>query len=106
MNMKLYPDFKFKLWTEKNITRTNFPLTYDMIQSLFEADKYVRYSRLATIADLMRHELMYREGGFYLDTNAYLFNNVFYDWLSYKAVVSNMSPFRNRWFLSMCFFAN
>jgi len=54
----------------------------------------------------MRHELMYREGGFYLDTNAYLFNDVFYEWLSYRAVVANMSPFRNRWFLSMCFFAN
>lgn len=61
---------------------------------------------MATVADVMRHEILYNEGGFYMDTGMYLFNNVFYDWLSYKVVIPTLQPFRHRWIESMCFFAN
>ena len=40
------------------------------------------------MADVMRHELMYNEGGFYMDTSMMLFNDIFKKWLSYKFVVS------------------
>lgn len=60
LNRKLYPNFEHKLWTNENITRENFPLSYDLIQNLFKIDKFTRYSRMATVADVMRHEIMYR----------------------------------------------
>lgn len=47
-----------------------------------------RYSKRATMADVLRHEIMYNEGGFYMDTSMILFNNVFNKWLSYKLVLS------------------
>ena len=54
-NRELYPDFQHKLWKNENITRENFPLSYDLIQTLFEVNKFSRYSKMATVADVMRH---------------------------------------------------
>jgi hypothetical protein len=39
------------------------------MQKLLKFDKKSPYSKLSMVADLMRHEIMYRHGGFYLDTN-------------------------------------
>lgn len=57
------------------------------------------------MADVMRHEILYREGGFYMDTSMMLFGDIFYKWLSYKAVLAAERTFRHRWSQSMCFFA-
>ena len=54
-NMKLYPDFQLKIWGKEDITRENFPLSYDLLQTLYEVDNFTRYSRRATMADVMRH---------------------------------------------------
>lgn len=62
-----------------------------------KVNNFTRYSRMATVADVMRHEILYNEGGFYMDTGIYLFNKVFYDWLSYKVVIPTLQPFRHRW---------
>ena len=39
------------------------------MQKLLKFDKKSPYSKLSMVADLMRYELVYRHGGFYLDTN-------------------------------------
>jgi len=55
INKGLYPNFEHRLWTSKDITRENFPLSYDLIQTLMKADKFTRYSKMASVADVMRH---------------------------------------------------
>lgn len=40
-----------------------------------------------------------------MDTSMMLFNDVFNQWRSYKAVLSAERTFRHRWSQSMCFFA-
>ncbi len=81
-----------------------FPMTYDLLQTVYNMENISRYSKRATMADIMRHELMYHEGGFYLDSSMFLFSNVFYKWLSYKLVLSTERTFRHRWSQSMCIF--
>ena len=61
---------------------------------------------MASVADVMRHEILYQHGGFYMDTSMYLFNDVFKQFLSYKVVIPTLQPFRHRWVESMCLFAN
>ena len=41
-----------------------------------------------------------------MDTSMVLFNNVFYDWLSYQVIIPTMSPLKHRWIQNMCIFAN
>ena len=60
---------------------------------------------MATMADVMRHEIMYYHGGVYMDTSMLLFNKIMYKWLSYKVFLSNEHIFRNRWSQNMCIFA-
>ena len=52
---------------------------------------------MATMADVMRHEIMYYHGGVYMDTSMLLFNRVLYKWLSYKVFLSTEHIFRHRW---------
>lgn len=61
---------------------------------------------MATVADVMRHEIMYREGGFYMDTSMKLFKDVFNQWLSYRVVIPTVEILRHRWYESMCLFGN
>ena len=60
---------------------------------------------MATMADVMRHEIMYYHGGVYMDTSMLLFNRVLYKWLSYKVFLSTEHMFRHRWMQNMCIFA-
>lgn len=102
--MELYPDFEFKLWEKDNITQENFPLSYDLLQNLYNMENISRFSKRATMADIMRHELTYHEGGFYMDATMMLFDNVFYKWLSYKLALATERTYRHRWSQSMCIF--
>ena len=105
-NRELYPDWEHRLWRNEDITRENFPLSYDLIQTLFKVDKFTRFSRMATVADVLRHEILYNYGGFYMDTSMKLFSNVFNEWLSYRVVIPTLDTVRYRWVESMCIFAN
>jgi len=88
LNQELYPDFRFKIWSKANITREAFPLSYELLMNIYSCNKFTRYSKMATMADVMRHELVYNEGGIYMDTSMLLFNRAMYKWLSYKAFLS------------------
>jgi len=55
LNQELYPDFQFKIWSKDNITKTKFPLSYDLLQSIYKMENISRYSKRATMADVLRH---------------------------------------------------
>ena len=61
---KYIPDFKYKLWGNKELNKTNFPLIWKYINKLLKKEKIV----WAKIADLMRLEILYHHGGIYVDT--------------------------------------
>lgn len=54
---RIYPSYQIKLWSEKDITRDNFPRSYDLITNLldFHHNRHSAFSKLATVTDLMRH---------------------------------------------------
>lgn len=55
--------FKYKLWSNSDLTRENFPITYKYIKRLLSKKKVI----YAMIADLMRLEILYHYGGIYVD---------------------------------------
>jgi hypothetical protein len=59
MNRARYPHWEFKIWGEGNITKERFPRSFELLQNIRHLNKDMRYSRLATMADIMRHEVMY-----------------------------------------------
>jgi hypothetical protein len=83
------------VWTNADITRDNFPLTYDLIQTLFEFDRRSPSDKMAMISDIMRLEVLYRHGGFYFDTNYYIFKGeALEDWRTFEEVfVGQLVPF-------------
>ena len=83
--IKYFEGFDIKIWGNKDLTKKNFPITYKYIQKvkklqgkpIFDADghqmfdkdmKPYTYSKWAQITDLMRLEIIYRNGGYYFDT--------------------------------------
>ena len=83
------PQFQIKLWTEKELTKKNFPKTFKYIQKAksFQGKPMVKdysntntihyygkdnniknYSKYTQMTDLMRLEIIYNEGGYYFDT--------------------------------------
>jgi len=59
---------------------------------------------MATMADVYRHELLYNEGGIYMDTSMLVFNSEISKWLSYKFFVPTYNSYRHRWAQAMCIF--
>ena len=103
---KVYPSYEIKLWREENITREAFPNTYEVIQTLLDFNKRSPYNKAAAITDIIRHEILYQEGGFWKDSGVNLLRPIFDKFLTYRAVVGNDMTFRHRWLQGMCFFAN
>jgi mannosyltransferase OCH1-like enzyme len=102
----IYPDYELKLWREENITRENFPLSYDLIMNLIRFNKASPYSKLATVTDIMRHEILFHEGGFWKDAGMNILRPIFDSFLTYKIAIAVDKMFRYRWLQGMCFFAN
>jgi len=120
------PEFEMKLWGNKDLTKKNFPLTYDYIKKAKRyqgkpmredkdlgghilRDKNMKpytHSKWAQITDLMRLEIVYRNGGFYFDTTFEILRPM-YHLLNKKTkfVGCNEVPrFKNVSFLSNSFF--
>ena len=88
------PNYSVRLWNDKDITKANFPQTYPYIQKVkqFQGDKIKEwseqktmyktnkkaytYSKYAQISDLMRYEIVFREGGYYFDANMFLLKDI------------------------------
>ena len=82
---KNFEGFEIKIWGNNDLTKKNFPLTYSYIQKaqklqgkpmfneegkqMFDKNmKPYTYSKWAQITDLMRLEIVCRNGGYYFDT--------------------------------------
>lgn len=91
------PGYTCRQWGDKDITRDNFPKTFDIIQKIKQinntkiksyiyrtSDKTMynthgrpyMYSKYAQISDLMRYEILVREGGYYFDVNMFLVKDI------------------------------
>jgi hypothetical protein len=88
------PGFTLRLWKDKDITKSNFPLTYSYIQKVkqYQGEKIKEYSgqktmyksnkkeytysKYAQISDLMRYEIVYTHGGYYFDANMFLIKDI------------------------------
>ncbi len=70
----------YKLWTQNDFTKKNFPNVWDYCQLAIKAGEKYKQSRWAQVVDLCRYELLCRFGGAYLDTNFFanvkLFNAI------------------------------
>jgi len=88
--------WEYKLWTDKDITKKNFPLTYNIIQDIIQVgiDDNKINKKFAQVADLMRLEILFRNGGVYIDTTAECLKNfdTLFDNEDYTFIVSNEDP--------------
>lgn len=122
---KFLPEFEIKLWGNKDLTKKNFPLTFDYIKKAKkrqgkpikdengkimysdpELTKPITYSKWAQITDLMRLEIVYTHGGFYFDTTFEILKPL-YNLLNkkYKFIGCNEIPrFEDNYDLSNSFF--
>ena len=57
---RMYPAYEVKVWREDNVTRELFPNTFDRIQTLLSFNKRSPFNKLASVTDIMRHEILYR----------------------------------------------
>lgn len=73
---KYCPDYELKLWNEDNYDLTQTPL---YVKQAYAAKKY------AFVSDYVRLDVVYKYGGFYLDTDVELFRSLD-DFLEYRAV--------------------
>tara|TARA_B110000285_G_C14978379_1_gene540078 strand:+ start:67 stop:918 length:852 start_codon:yes stop_codon:yes gene_type:complete len=85
---KYMPEFEIKVWGNKDLTKKNFPITYDYIKKAKklhgtpmredadlggnilknkEGEPYT-HAKWAQMTDLMRLEIVYTHGGYYFDT--------------------------------------
>ena len=116
-------EFEIFLWTDKDLTKSNFPKTYSYItkikkihgQDMYDEDGYqmfnekgepLKYSKWAQITDLMRLEIVYTYGGYYFDVNFEILKPL-YKLLNnkFKFVGCNEIPrFKNAGSLSNSFF--
>jgi len=72
-NKKILGDkWVYKLWTNEDLTKKNFPNTWKYIQKSFTEGKKRGKIWYAQISDLMRYEILYHYGGMYMDAGIQL----------------------------------
>ena len=59
--------WKYKLWNNEDITKKNFPKTWNYIKKALDISTETGKNKFAQIADLMRLEVLYKYGGLYAD---------------------------------------
>ena len=77
-----------------------------MILHLIKFNKRSPYGKLATVTDVMRHEILYYEGGFWKDAAMHFLKPIFDKFLKYDLVLPLDKVGRNRYLQGMCFFGN
>jgi hypothetical protein len=71
-----------------------------------EFNKGSPYNKLATVTDIMRHEILYREGGLWKDAGMNMLRPIPDAFLRYKLILSTDRLFQYRYLQGMCFFGN
>jgi mannosyltransferase OCH1-like enzyme len=89
--------YNYRLWGNRDLTKKNFPITWEYIQKALEIGrtKYGNVKRkYAQVADLMRLEILYRYGGVYVDSAMESLKNLdgLIDKKSYSFLVANEDP--------------
>lgn len=75
------------------------------MQTLIEWDKRSPYNKMSVVSDIMRSEIVYNHGGFYLDTNYMLFREHALDqFLTYNFVTAGELSQRQRFFRDTAIF--
>jgi hypothetical protein len=59
-----HPDWQFKLWTDRDLIETHWMNDAHM-------RSFVNSKHWSAVADLMRYEILYREGGVYVDADSF-----------------------------------
>ncbi len=59
---------RYKLWTSREFTFENFPLSWNLMQTAIVVGGKTGTSRWAQVVDLARYEIIYRHGGVYMDS--------------------------------------
>lgn len=73
---------------------------------MYQKSGQSNYKKYATITDILRHEITYRNGGFWRDAGFNLFRPVLDMFLHYKLVIGAQWTQQNRWNMAMCFYGN
>jgi len=75
LNLK---DWKYKIWSNGDLTKKNFPLTWSTITRVqnYAMKSGNINSRLAQITDIMRLEILYSHGGLYVDSTFELLRDI------------------------------
>jgi len=68
--------WSLRLWTEGDVTARNFPLTFSTIERGRAHHQLTGENVYSMLVDLMKYEILYHNGGLYLDTNVELFKDV------------------------------
>ena len=63
-------------------------------------------SKLTSITEIMRHEILFHKGGFWRDPNINILQPVFSLFLKYNIVIGAERTGRHRWGQRMGFYAN
>ena len=74
--------------------------------TLLEFNKHSPFLKFASTTDIMRHEILYREGGFWKDAGVQFLKPILDKFLKFKLAIPTDRGNRYRWLQGMCFFAN
>lgn len=68
--------WSLRLWTEADVNERNFPLTLATIERGRAYHQLTGENVYSMLVDLMKYEILYHNGGLYLDTNVELFKDI------------------------------
>jgi hypothetical protein len=69
--------YRYRRWTNRDLTQRNFPRTWHSIQEALRAAQETGQNRWAQVADLVRLEVVHKFGGVYLDSNFQVTDRLF-----------------------------
>ena len=89
--LRMNPGYELKLWTQKDITRENFPITYDIANNIisFQKSGNSPLNKYACASDILRREILLKYGGIWLDGNFNPFRPFPDDIRKYQLVISS-----------------
>lgn len=77
-----------------------------MLKTLEEFNSRSPFNKFATMTDILRHEALYKFGGFWKDAAMNILRPVLDDFRKYKLALPTDKTLRHRWLQGMCIFGN
>lgn len=82
-------NFEVSLWRHQNITIANFPISFNLLQTISEKHKTSAKSIYAMAADILRYEILLKFGGIYIDFK-FEGHKPLDDFLKYETIFADM----------------